>query len=1063
MQQPFIHPRDDRAAYEYSVQATEDRHEVPRGDPPLGREAAVWRPNGTPNYKPRPLRWPFIGTVIALLLLAIALVIYAEKQMPRSDSSARILGIHPNASQPLRFARDVSANSSASTVGAETSTSATLPGSSSFTSAEEATMLVEAISGTDSLSQTTLPVTASITMDPSIPTIASIPTPEAGTSTVSLPSGATVVPVSVSVSTFTTSTTVPVSTVTYTSEFTSLSTSFRTTVSSYSTTIVSTFTKTALTTIQATTWSSDGSQGTIPASTWPEEQLDSTTLFSDGTMTVTEALTVTAVGTVTGTSTITGVVIPSVGSVTITYYSTIFPPIVGVPVTEPPDLVEVTGVEVIDAATVAVVHSEPPVVVVVPSPQVETRVIGLQAVTGVTEVGGSPVTEVVVITPAPVPVQVVTDAGGAPVTIIPPASVVTVIDGVQRTIVETPPTQTVITLAGGVVTTVAGVVVGGEQAGQPLTYTVVNNVGGTAVSQVVVTTPEGPPYQPISYTVVQDIGGTLTTQVVVTTPTGPPGQAITYTAVDIVGGTPVTQVVVTTPSAGAPFQPVSFIITTNIGGTPTVVTLTPPPTTIVGIIDGTPVTRVSTPPLTSFTTTIGGTLTTQTLVTTPTGTEPITLTFVTTSGGTLSTFTSTMSLTTLTTTLSSGLKTITSTPTPSTSLSTRPGTTRTFTSTSTPTAPGTTSGPPAPSVTATARVFRWTEADIFVGTFLPALLGVGLVIPLRIIDLNAKLYQPFQTLARPGGGSGAETLLMQYTGLMAFVTPVVTLLQGHPIPFLTTLMVGCASFLVPLATEAIGLKLHGECYLNTASPRCGPALGISPVPAHALIGLMAAVAAMLLLVLFLTSRWKTGLYANPWNIAGIASIGANPHVLIQQNSESAMRRAVSDKQYGLGYFLNAAGREEYGIVLTDEAGRGLHDQDQGHEVVTGDSESELFEVNAAVAKGGAVNQNLPFMTLRLPWRIAFIVFQLAVLVLVLVYHAYYRGGIRDNGRLWRFMNANTFGVRFMAAIVGVIIALCWQSFFLSKPKKSPLSIRSACYPACLLAWSKLTTTKSFQA
>jgi hypothetical protein len=112
----------------------------------------------------------------------------------------------------------------------------------------------------------------------------------------------------------------------------------------------------------------------------------------------------------------------------------------------------------------------------------------------------------------------------------------------------------------------------------------------------------------------------------------------------------------------------------------------------------------------------------------------------------------------------------------------------------------------------------------------------------------------------------------------------------------------------------------------------------------------------------------------------------------------------------------------------DEAGRGLH-QERGS---AGDSESEYAEDSAAVAKWGTRSQQLPFMTLRYPWRIAFILFQLAVLVFIIYYHAYYRGGIRDNGRLWLFLNSNSFGVRFVSATIGVIIAFCWQSFFLSE-------------------------------
>ncbi|KAG7292864.1 hypothetical protein NEMBOFW57_002909 [Staphylotrichum longicolle] len=109
MQQPLIHPRDDRNAYEYTIQATEDHHAAPSPteDAPRRRGSPVWRSGSAPNYKPTPLRWPFITTVIALLLVGIVLVVVAEKRMPDSDGNAQILGIHPNATQPVRLARAV--------------------------------------------------------------------------------------------------------------------------------------------------------------------------------------------------------------------------------------------------------------------------------------------------------------------------------------------------------------------------------------------------------------------------------------------------------------------------------------------------------------------------------------------------------------------------------------------------------------------------------------------------------------------------------------------------------------------------------------------------------------------------------------------------------------------------------------------------------------------------------------------------------------------------------------------------------------------------------------------
>lgn len=844
------------------------------------------------------------------------------------------------------------------------------------------------------------------------------------------------VPVSTSVSKFTSNITVPVSTVTYTSVFTSVETITTTSESTSPMTFVSTMTDTSQTTYYSS-FTSNGTEASAPASTGTLTHTSVFTLTSSVTSAVLGTSTRTTVGTVTGTSTITGVVIPSVGEVTITYYRTIDQPD-QMPVTKPADPVKVTGVEVIDGTTVNIVQSQGPVVVVVAaSNEVKTEVVAGRVSTGVTWVEDSVVTNVVVITPTPeVPAQVVTTVGGTLVTVVDnpnPVTVVRLVDGVQRTIVETPPPQTIVAVEGGVATTV--------MAGQALTETLVNNVGGTPVTRVIVTTPTGPPFQPVSYTVVRDAGGSLVTEVMVTTPTAA-GEPLTLTAVDIVGGTPVTQLVVTTPN-GVVVRPVSYTITTQVGGTPTVITMTPAPTTTVETIDGTPITRTITPPVTSFTTTMGGTLITTVIVTTPTGTEPVTLSFASTVSGSLRTFTTTFPPTTRLTTLSGKLRTLTSTPPPSTFVSTRPRTTRTFTSTSMPTSPSTaTERPERPTVVSSTRTYRWTEADIFVGTFLPPLLGVTLAILVRVIDHNAKLYQPFQTLASvstsspsstSGGGTGEETLLLPHTGLPGLVAPFVALAhhgRNALVPALSTAAVGCASLAAPLAAEAVGLKLHGECWANTASPGCGPALGVSPAPARALAALLAAVAILLVAVGVLLGMRATGLWANPWSIAGMASLVRNKEVRMTQSGEAAMKRVVKHKRYGLGYFTGERGREEYGIVLLDEEAGSLRRHAQGRGA--GGSESDLDEDPAAVAKWDTQSRPLPFVTLRYPWRIAFALFQLGVLIFIAYYHAYYRGEIRDNGKLWLFLNSNTVGVRFVSAIIGVIIALCWQSFFLSK-------------------------------
>ncbi|KAK3393528.1 hypothetical protein B0H63DRAFT_554884 [Podospora didyma] len=1092
-QQPgHLNPHDYRTrAYEYSLQASEDndegQDEIARGEakPPVGYGPQTGRRK--PDYKPTPLRWPFITVVVILLLAAIGLIVYADRAMPDSDTDAVFAGDNPVVRRRNLPRRSVSFNESTTT--APTPSSSSLDVSSSIIlstgSDDSLTVLVEPSASTTGslesqtssvgslsssptllLTSSTIPsasrssrsITGAASSSGSLSTapvtepgdvnrhavVTNSSSTATGSSTATLPSGARLIPISSFVSSFTSYSTADESTINVTSTGTRVVTSSVTRSTTSFTTITSTVMSVFPTTFASFVSQSGTMVGSAVATGMTSAVVIQTTtlgsvILAPGQTTFTETFTSTSQSTVPET------VIPVVGSVTITYYQTVFPSpgaIENPPQTRPQEQVnpvQVTHIDVVGGTTIAVVQTLPPAVIAVPTNQVVPSVFTPPAEIAITQIGGQVVTSILVVTPSPgVSVNMVTNVGGTPVTVVntpDPVTRETIIGGIIRTVVETPPPQTVVSMEGGTPTTI-GVIVAPDVPGQPVTYTVVSNAGGTHVTQVVVTTPAGPPFQPITYTAVKIVDGTPITEVLVNTPTGSPAQPFTFTVVNTIGGTPVTQVLVTTPT-GAPFKPVSFTITTNIGGTPTVVTITPSPTSFVTTINGTPVTTVATPPVTSFTTTVGGTLTTQTLITTPTGTEPITLTFVSTSGGTLSTLTRTFAPTTFLTTISGKLTTITSTPSLTTSFSTQSASTRTLTSISMSTAtftPTASNNLPVESIIVKTKVYKWTEADIFLGTFLPPLLGVALVIPLRIIDLNAKLYQPFQSLAKDGGASGAETMMMKYTGLMAFVTPVITMMQGHPVPFITTLMVGFASFMVPLATEAIGLKLHGTCYWNTASlTKCGPALGISPGPARALIALIAAVIIMLLLVLFFMQKWASGVNANPWNIAGMASLAGNTQIRIRQNTEGAMRRAISQKQYGLGYFTNALGREEYGIVLTDESGRGLQDN------MEGDSESEIFDANGEAKGHGARGSGkyLPFMPLRYPWRITLIVFQLAVLAFIIYYYVYYRsvaerrGNVVDGGQLWGLIKTSTFGVRFVSAVIGVIIAFCWQSFFLS--------------------------------
>ncbi|EXF83860.1 hypothetical protein CFIO01_03883 [Colletotrichum fioriniae PJ7] len=525
-------------------------------------------------------------------------------------------------------------------------------------------------------------------------------------------------------------------------------------------------------------------------------------------------------------------------------------------------------------------------------------------------------------------------------------------------------------------------------------------------------------YTPPAETIVTRIGGEETQMVVTVTPSLDVGLIAVQTTV---AGKPTVVLIQATNAAG--FKPVSLTLVSQVGGSTGVFTATDAPETIRTAIDGKETLVTRTPALREFTSVIGGTPTTMALVTTPTGSMPLLFTVITTIGGSLSTIISTPSPTTFVTSISDKLTTITSTPKPSTRVSTIGPSTAVFTSVS---QPASTSKPD--TVITEVEKFAFTDGDYFLGKFLPVILAVMVAIPLRIIDLNAKLYQPFHALSQEGGALGKNSMTIQFEGWNGVLAPFRVLRQGHPVPFITTLIVWSSSLLAPLATEAIGMKLHGKCKI-TAIDGCGIQLGVSPKLAHILIALLVLIVALLLVLLYLLRSWETGLHANPWSIAGISSLSLNAEIRPHHVNFKAAERMMAGKSYMLSFFENRHGRDEYGFIYYDKSADNL--QSAGSGALSTDDESDIIKYSHGKAR--SARKTNPFIALTYWWRIVFILFLLSLFIIILYYHVTL--GLRTSFK--DFMDSQTFGLRFFLAALGVIIIFCWESIFISVAIVSP--------------------------
>jgi hypothetical protein len=348
-----------------------------------------------------------------------------------------------------------------------------------------------------------------------------------------------------------------------------------------------------------------------------------------------------------------------------------------------------------------------------------------------------------------------------------------------------------------------------------------------------------------------------------------------------------------------------------------------------------------------------------------------------------------------------------------------------------------TSYPVIPSdTTAQTKVFYTSYREYFVGFFLPTLLSILIAIPIRVLDLNAKLFQPWHELTHAHGATGRESLCLETSGWQSVVTSVRSLFGGQALVFLTTVLVLCSSLLIPLSAEAVALKLQGGCSAGSMSAHgCAYELSVFAQPAKATLGLLGFMIFTTILLLFFLAKWQSGVSTNPWSICGIAGLSQNKEVrsLLTQGlpagvdagkmPEGMLRDVVGERRFTLGWFGDGKGGMEYGIVLHDQypAGHPLHAP-----VMEGNPR-EKPRAHARVE----TRHHLPFLMLGYLGRLLFLLVLLGILALILYYNN--TGG---DTPFERFMDSESFGVKFLFTSVGVVITFFWSSFFSSKSMES---------------------------
>ncbi|KAK7948394.1 uncharacterized protein PG986_009280 [Apiospora aurea] len=317
-----------------------------------------------------------------------------------------------------------------------------------------------------------------------------------------------------------------------------------------------------------------------------------------------------------------------------------------------------------------------------------------------------------------------------------------------------------------------------------------------------------------------------------------------------------------------------------------------------------------------------------------------------------------------------------------------------------------------------------SSKDYFVGLVLPPFLAVAISIPVRMLDQTAKLYQPFHALTKKYGAETVDSLCLQSSSVLGFVTGVQSLMRHHILLSVTGLLLLINAVLIPLSAEAFRISVRGpDCSSRgAASPGCDVTLQAFPTLVSIATALLSAMMLLAIIAAITLRKWKTGVWKNPWSmeVMGLLATNGEFRALMKRlkpknsgviTNKDAIK-AFGQRRFGLKEWYDTYGWE-YGVLIKNDAGNLL----KGNKKHVGFSNGNMANRSKA----------MPFYVLSLWGRLLALLLLVALLVVSLVYIS-----TGAESKFAHFMDGDSFGVRFLFCGVGVVVSLFWATFFNGK-------------------------------
>lgn len=311
--------------------------------------------------------------------------------------------------------------------------------------------------------------------------------------------------------------------------------------------------------------------------------------------------------------------------------------------------------------------------------------------------------------------------------------------------------------------------------------------------------------------------------------------------------------------------------------------------------------------------------------------------------------------------------------------------------------------------TPTQTIYVFTNGQYFSGAFLPTIIAVLFAIPWVILDAHAQNLEPFHQLSKNDGAPVFSTLCIDYSSPLA---PVKTLIAGHWVPFLTSLLNIAAKIITPLAPEFISVKTIGKCNAHTIG--CVLSLKVFSPAGRAIQALLSFMALSVLFLILQMRKYSSGVLAEPNSIAGLATLFSDKQVrddfrmALLGSSEKQVYESLMKHRYKL----------EIGSA------HDLRASTQPTDPIQNIRRAKHEETSIVDCPRMRTELKVPFCYPHRKGAVGRICVLLALLATIIYYHS-----TDYNTPFERFMDSQSFGVAFLFTSIGVLINLSWSHIF----------------------------------